>query len=158
MPKRKSHPTSNNSMVCAAVAETVPSLPKGFLNIVIGREKGYPQRLNGRRQPEEGWSTCCIRGVTMHLMDRKREEGPPDVGMYPPNGYGLYDMVGSLWQWCRDDRRLYSNDRRHRPVGPLGGDWYSSPFHMRCSRRGSVRLAGGSGNLGFRCVRNDFKN
>ena len=49
------------------------SLPKGFLNIVIRREKSCPQRLNGRRQPEEGWSTCCIRGVTMHLMDRKRQ-------------------------------------------------------------------------------------
>ena len=35
--------------------------------------KGCPQRLNGRRQPEEGWSTCRIRGVTMHLMDRKRQ-------------------------------------------------------------------------------------
>ena len=44
-----------------------------FLNIVIGREEGCPQRLNGRRQPEEGWSTCRIRGVTMHLMDRKRQ-------------------------------------------------------------------------------------
>ena len=98
--------------------------------------------------------------------DRKREEGPPDVGMFPPNGYGLYDMVGSLWQWCRDDRRLYSMTADTVPWGPWevkrvrrgGGDWYSSPFHKRCSRRGGVRLAGGSGNLGFRCVRDDFKD
>jgi iron(II)-dependent oxidoreductase len=95
--------------------------------------------------------------------DLEKEESPPDVGTYPPNGYGLYDMVGSLWQWCKDDRRLYSRDRRHCPVGPLGGetrssrggDWFSHPFHKRCSRRGSVTLTGGSGNLGFRCVRDE---
>jgi sulfatase modifying factor 1 len=92
---------------------------------------------------------------------RKKEDGPPDIGQFQPNGYGLYDMVGSLWQWCVDDRRLYTGDKRYGPVGPLGGetrsvrggDWYSSPHHKRCSRRGGAFLEGSCGNLGFRCVR-----
>ena len=48
-----------------------------------------------------------------------------------PNGWGLYDMLGNVYEWCADDRRSYGGDSASDPVGSLdsaqralrGGSW-----------------------------------
>lgn len=105
-------------------------------------------------------------------------EGTAPVKSYPPNGYGLYDMAGNVWEWCSDFYRpdLYrrragqgvsinptgpasSFDPRH-PFGPSrvqrGGsflccDSYCSRY--RPSARHGCSPDTGMSHVGFRCVK-----
>ena len=43
------------------------------------------------------------------------------VGSYLPNGFGLYDMHGNLWEWCNDWHDDYAGDETD-PVGPVASD------------------------------------
>jgi len=59
--------------------------------------------------------------------------GTAPVRSFPPNGYGLYDMVGNVWQWCSDWYRPDTYSKRahepscHNPEGPSAGWNPSNP-------------------------------
>lgn len=67
------------------------------------------------------------------------------VGSYPPNGYGLYDMAGNVWQWCWDwyDVSYYRSGNNRNPRGApggaskvaRGGAWLYGPHSLRCAIR-----------------------
>ena len=68
-----------------------------------------------------------------------------DVGTFPPNAFGLYDMHGNVWEWCEDDwEENYINaptngDALINPVGKSkvlrGGAWLYFAGCCRCSMR-----------------------
>ncbi|MBM3240218.1 hypothetical protein FJZ31_28365 [Candidatus Poribacteria bacterium] len=51
---------------------------------------------------------------------RDRWESTSPVGSFPPNGYGLYDIMGNVYEWCADwyDRNYYRNSPEKNPKGP----------------------------------------
>jgi formylglycine-generating enzyme required for sulfatase activity len=69
------------------------------------------------------------------------------VGSLKPNGYGLYDMSGNVWEWCQD---WWDNNRIGRVL--RGGSWGSGPNFLRAADRGSRNPSDTFNFCGFRCV------
>jgi formylglycine-generating enzyme required for sulfatase activity len=69
-------------------------------------------------------------------------EGTSPVGSYPPNGYGLYDMAGNVWQWCADWYRpeYYKDCPKKNPPGPLESFDPNEPGQPKRVQRGGSFL------------------
>ena len=87
------------------------------------------------------------------------------VGAFPPNGFGLHDMLGNVWQWTQDcwNPTLEGTPRQGTPRdtgdcqtrAARGGSWSNDVRMVRTSYRNSGPAAARSSNTGFRLVRID---
>jgi formylglycine-generating enzyme required for sulfatase activity len=68
------------------------------------------------------------------------------VGNFKPNNFGIYDMLGNVWEWCEGwyDTDYYKKSPKQNPKGPSrgsyrvlrGGSWGNDPWFVRCADRG----------------------
>ena len=74
------------------------------------------------------------------------------VGSLKPNGYGLYDVAGNVWEWCQD---WYDSDQDSRVL--RGGSWILNTKLLRVADRSNYGPDGRNFTIGFRCVA-DLRN
>ncbi|MFD8336183.1 formylglycine-generating enzyme family protein [Streptomyces solisilvae] len=91
--------------------------------------------------------------------------GTAPVDAFEPNGFGLYNVSGNVWEWCTDWWSTDHTDRpRTDPSGPAtgigkvmrGGSYLCHQSYCnryRVAARTSNTPDSSTGNLGFRCVR-----
>ncbi|MDJ0837580.1 MAG: formylglycine-generating enzyme family protein [Acidobacteriota bacterium] len=133
-------------------------LPEGYeYNLPTEAQWEYAARAGSTTRFCFGDDEADLNDYAWH--GEKWEEGHRPIGGRKPNAWGLYDMHGNVWEWCRD---WYSDEQRQLidPLGPdrglrrvvRGGSW-SDParicrsanrFRGESDRRGWV--------LGFRVV------
>jgi len=146
--------------------------------VTYDQAEGYVQWLNRElgkpvyRLPSEAeWEYAARSGAETRYPLGNRynsdlvSDGPNqtmEVGSYPPNKFGLYDMQGNVWEWTADcwhpNYRGAPRDQAAWKTGSdctrhaiRGGSWGKEPTEMRVSNR---YPSGGQGpRLGFRVAR-----
>ena len=124
----------------------------------------YAARSGGRKEKWAGTDTETELDEYAWYYNNSAKDGSHSVAGKKPNGLGLYDMMGNVWEWCSDlyDSNYYENSPAKNPEGPSdgttrvlrGGGWKSKPEHLRTvDRNDFLPTSKKFANIGFRLAR-----
>ena len=130
------------------------------------------QTKGGYRLPTEAeWEYACRAGTTTAYSygeNLTKSDANIDsssikaLGSYKPNAFGLYDMHGNVWEWCKVKLASFQEGSVIDPKGPATGEYHvlrggSYGFHgsfARCSSRiGLTQQSFRDNDIGFRLAR-----
>lgn len=132
----------------------------------------YACRSGGKQEKFAGFSNesvlheyanFCDKNCELEWKVKEQDDGyinTSPVGRLKPNGLGLYDMSGNVWEWIYDfyDKDYYKYSIVDNPDGPAegnehgmrGGRWDSELKCMRCANRYHLPQDYRGFNIGFR--------
>jgi formylglycine-generating enzyme required for sulfatase activity len=123
--------------------------------------------IDGRRYP---WGDEIDPSRSNFLPDvsLKRMRGTRPVGTFPPNGFGLHDISGNVWEWVADwyAPDAYGTLGDANPAGPVagsmrvlrGGAWVTHDvLQLRCAYRHKVPPDTYAYSVGFRVAHGDVR-
>jgi formylglycine-generating enzyme required for sulfatase activity len=127
-----------------------------------------------RLPTEAEWEYACRAGTetafslgptlpgTLANTGRSGIHATLPVGTFSPNPWGLYDVHGNVWEWCRDwyGTQQFAVSKATDPTGPQagtrrvarGGSWETEPAECRSASRGAFAPDERSTTLGFRVI------
>ena len=127
-------------------------------------QKRYPW---GDTLTPEGEHLCNIWQGEFPTRNTRKDgyAGTAPVDSFPPNGFGLYNVSGNVWEWCQDwfSATYHVGNARENPTGPpsggsrviRGGSYLCHKSYCnryRVAARSSNTPDSSTGNSGFRCA------
>ena len=139
--------------------------------------QGYLGSTGLRLPTEAEWEYACRAGTLTPFYNGSTDDSTVGalawyslnansrthaVGGKQANGFGLYDMLGNVFEWVNDGYDAYPSSAQTNPTGPVsssfrmvrGGSWYPGPQSVRSSNRSQTTPNSAGNELGFRVARN----
>jgi formylglycine-generating enzyme required for sulfatase activity len=132
-----------------------------WLSQATGKHYRLPTESEWEYAARSGGKNIKWAGTLPEILDEKKlsdyavydASRTEPVGGKKPNGLGLYDMGGNVWEWVQDCYDKEDEDKCVRRV-LRGGSWSYGPVFLRVSNRFRGDADFRSFNIGFRLAQN----